>query len=37
MSQYNTLNVINKLKLTIKNGTEVTLNIFSNVVCGSND
>ena len=43
MSQYNTLNVklsnsqINKLKLGIKNGTEVTLKISSNVVGDSND
>ena len=36
MTQYNTLNVI-KLKLRIKNGTEVTLKILSNVVCDSND
>ena len=37
MTQYNTLKVINKLKLRIKNGTEVTLKILSNVVCDSND
>ena len=43
MTQYNTLNVklsnsqINKLKSGIKNGTEVTLNISSNVVFDSND
>ena len=43
MTQYNTLNVklsnsqLNKLKLGIKNGTEITLNIFSNVVGDSND
>ena len=43
MTQYNTLNVklsyslINKLKSGIKNGTEVTLKISSNVVGGSND
>ena len=43
MSQYNTLNVklsnsqINKLKLGVKNGTEVTLKISSNVVGDSND
>ena len=37
MTQYNTLNVINTLKVRIKNGTEVTLKILSNVVCGSND
>ena len=38
MTQYNTLNIklsysqLNKLKLGIKNGTEVTLKISSNVV-----
>ena len=43
MSQYNTLNVnlsnsqLNKLKLTIKNGTEVTLNLSSNLTGSSND
>ena len=43
MIQYNTLNVrlsnskFNKLKLGIKNGTEVTLNISSNVVGDSNN
>ena len=43
MTQYNTLNVklsnsqINKLKSGIKNGTEVTLKISSNIVGGSND
>ena len=43
MTQYNTLNVrlsnlqLNKLKLGIKNGTEVTLKISSNAVGGSND
>ena len=43
MTQYNTLNVklsyslINKLKSGIKNCTEVTLKISSNVVGGSND
>ena len=43
MTQYNTLNVklsnsqINKLKSEIKNGTEVTLRISSNIVGGSND
>ena len=43
MSQYNTLNVnlsnsqLNKLKLTIKNGTEVTLNLSSNLTESSND
>ena len=43
MNWYNTLNVklsnsqLNKLKCGIKNGTEVTLKISSNVVDGSND
>ena len=43
VTQYNTLNwklynsQINKLKSGIKNGTEVTLNISSNVVFDSND
>ena len=43
MAQYNTLNVklsnlqLNKLKYRIKNGTEVTLKISSNVVGDSND
>ena len=43
MNQYNTLNVklsnsqINKLKSGIKNNTEVTLKISSNVVGDSND
>ena len=43
MTQYNTLNVKlsnsqhNKLKLGIKNGTEVTWKISSNVVGDSND
>ena len=43
MTQYNTLNVklsnsqLNKSKLEMKNGTEVTLKISSNVVCDSND
>ena len=43
MTQYNTLNVelsnsqLNKLKSTIKNGTEVTLNISSNLIGSSND
>ena len=38
MTKYNTLNVnlpnsqLNKLKLGIKNGTEVTLNLSSNVI-----
>ena len=43
MTQYNTLNIklsysqLNKLKLGIKNGTEVTLKISSNVVGDSYD
>ena len=43
MTQYNTLNVklpnsqINKLKSAIKNGTEITLKISSNIVGDSND
>ena len=43
MTQYNTLNVklstsqLNRLKSGIKNGTEVTLKISSNVVGDSND
>ena len=44
MTQYNTLNVklsnsqlSYKLKSAIKNETEVTLNLSSNVVCDSND
>ena len=43
MAQYNTLNLklpnsqLNKLKPGIKNGTEVTLKISSNVVGDSND
>ena len=43
MTQYNTLNVklfnsqLNKLKSRIKNGTEVTLKLSSNVVGDSND
>ena len=43
MTQYNTLNVklsnsqLNKLKSTITNGTEVTLNLSSNLIGGSND
>ena len=43
MTQDNTLNVklfnsqINKLKSGIKNGTEVTLKISSNIFCDSND
>ena len=43
MTQYNTLNVklsnsqLNKLKSGIKNGTEVTLNLLSNLIGNSND
>ena len=43
MTQYNTLNVklsnsqLNKLKPAIKNGTEVTLNLSSNLIGTSND
>ena len=43
MSQYNTINVklsnspVNKLKSAIKNGTEVTLNLSSNLIGSSND
>ena len=43
MTQYNILNVklsnsqLNKLKSETKNGTEVTLNLSSNVICNSND
>ena len=43
MTQYNTVNVnlsnsqINRLKSGIRNGTEVTLKISSNVVGDSND
>ena len=43
MTQYKTLNVklsnsqLNKLKSEIKNGTEVTLKLSSNVVGDSND
>ena len=43
MTQYNTLNVklstsqLNKLKFRIKNGTEVTLKISSNVAGDSNE
>ena len=43
MTRYNTLNVklsnsqLNKLKSGIKNGTQVTLNLSSNVVGDSND
>ena len=43
MTQYNTLNVklsnsqLNKLKSAIKDGTEVTLNLSSNLIGTSND
>ena len=43
MTQYNTLNVkcsnvqLNKLKSEIKYGTEVTLNLSSNLIRNSND
>ena len=43
MTQYNALNVklsnlqLNKLKSVIKNGTEVTLNLSSNLIKNSND
>ena len=43
MTQYNTLNVkwynsqLNKLKLAIKNGAEITLNISSNLIENSKD
>ena len=43
MTRYNLLNVkltnsqINTLKSAIKNGTEVTLNLSSNLIGGSND
>ena len=43
MTQYYTLNVelsnsqLNKLKSAIKNGTEVTLNLSSNIVGDSNN
>ena len=43
MTQCNTLNVqlsnsqLNKLKYAIKNGTEVTLNLSSNIIGDSND
>ena len=43
MTQYNILNVklsnsqLNRLKLGVKSGTEITLEISSNVVCESND
>ena len=43
MTQYNTLSVkffnsqVNKLKSGIRNVTEVTLYLSSNVICNSND
>ena len=43
MTQYNTLNAkvsnlqLNKLKSAIKNGTEVTVNLSSNLIGDSND
>ena len=43
MTQYSILNVklsnfqLNKLKSVIKNGTEVTLNLLSNLIGKSND
>ena len=43
MTKYNTLNVklsnsqLNKLKSEIKNGTEITLNLSSNLTGTSND
>ena len=43
MTQYNTLNLklfnlqIDRLKLAIKNDTEVTLNLSSNMIVGFND
>ena len=43
MTQYNTLNVrlsdsqLNRLKLRIKNGTEVILKVSSNIVGDAND
>ena len=43
MTKYNTLNVklsnsqLNKLKCGIQNGTEVTLNLLSNLIGSSND
>ena len=43
MFQCNTLNLtlshlqLNKLKSEIKNGTKVTLNLSSNIICDSND
>ena len=43
MTQHNTLNIklsnsqLNKLKSAIKNGTEVTLNLSSNLIGSSND
>ena len=43
MTQYDTLNIklsnlqLNKLKSAMKNGTEVTLNLLSNLIGNSND
>ena len=43
MTEYNTLNLklsnsqLNKLKSRIKNGTEITLNLSSNLIGNSND
>ena len=43
MTQHNTLNVksynsqLNKLKSVVKNGTEVNLNLSSNMIGNSND
>ena len=43
MTQYKTLNIklfnsqLNKLKSAIRNGTEVTLNLSSNMIGSSND
>ena len=43
MTQYNTLNIklfnsqLNKLKSAIRNGTEVILNLSSNMIGSSND
>ena len=43
MTQFNTLNLkltnsqLNKLKSVIRNGTKVTLNLSSNIICDSND
>ena len=43
MTQYNSLNVklstlqLNKLKSWMKNGTQVTINLYSNAIASSND